>query len=730
MSEMSSSRRQLTAMLHKNWLLKTRHPFTTLAEILMPMIVMMLLMGVRTRVDTQVHPVQAYVRKGMFVEVGKSEVSPSIENLLEFILARNEHLAFVPDTSETRKMFGLLCWRYPLLQLVGRIYEDELALETYIRSDVYGSHDSMRFSPKPDSGRIYPKNIRIVPFPTREYTDDEFESIVKAVMGVLYLLGFLFPVSRLISYSAFEKEQKIKEGLQMMGLKSVIFYLSWFITYLLQFAISSAIITASTMNSLFLYSDKSLVFVYFFSFSLSAIMLSFLISTFFNRAKTAVAVGTLSFLGAFLPYYSVNDPAVPMLWKILASLLSPAAFALGTVNFADYERAHVGVRWTNMWQASSGVNFLICLLMMLLDTIIYCAFGLYFEKVPSQESGGCYLWNALFTNIAQMKKMPFHHFNLPVGTYEKLPHEGSQHVGEEPFVRAFEPISMEMKQFEIDGRCIKLRNLHKVYVSKKGKFCAVNYLNLSLYENQIVALLGHNGAGKSTTISMLVGLLPPTSGDALVFGKNIITEMDEIRKNLGVCPQHDILFPELTVKEHLLMFAVLKGVDRHCLESKVTEMVNEVGLADKVNSVVGTLSGGMKRKLSVGIALIGNSKTSPGSTVGAEIVNHHVPMAECFSDVGSEVSFRLPATSSSLFANMFREIESHIRRSGANSGSSFAKADYAIESYGISVTTLEEVFLKVAGQSMHYDDPEQCDNEAAQVSHGALLRLSASKDAF
>ncbi|KAG0463372.1 hypothetical protein HPP92_019441 [Vanilla planifolia] len=204
------------------------------------------------------------------------------------------------------------------------------------------------------------------------------------------IFWFFFPVSRLISYSAFEKEQKIKEGLQMMGLKSVIFYLSWFITYLLQFAISSAIITASTMNSLFLYSDKSLVFVYFFSFSLSAIMLSFLISTFFNRAKTAVAVGTLSFLGAFLPIIqlmirlfqsiSIILFAVSRLWKILASLLSPAAFALGTVNFADYERAHVGVRWTNMWQASSGVNFLICLLMMLLDTIIYCAFGLYFEK--------------------------------------------------------------------------------------------------------------------------------------------------------------------------------------------------------------------------------------------------------------------------------------------------------------------------------------------------------------
>ena len=66
------------------------------------------------------------------------------------------------------------------------------------------------------------------------------------------------------------------------------------------------------MGSLFKYSDKSVVFMYFFVFGLSAIMLSFLISTFFTRAKTAVAVGTLSFLGAYFPYYTVNDEAIPM----------------------------------------------------------------------------------------------------------------------------------------------------------------------------------------------------------------------------------------------------------------------------------------------------------------------------------------------------------------------------------------------------------------------------------
>lgn len=81
----------------------------------------------------------------------------------------------------------------------------------------------------------------------------------------------------------------------------------------MQFAVSSGIITVFTMCSLFEYSDKSLVFVYFFFFGLSAITLSFLISTFFTRAKTAVAVGTLAFLGAFFPYYTVNDPGVSML---------------------------------------------------------------------------------------------------------------------------------------------------------------------------------------------------------------------------------------------------------------------------------------------------------------------------------------------------------------------------------------------------------------------------------
>ncbi|KAK1277198.1 ABC transporter A family member 1 [Acorus gramineus] len=841
---MGTRRRQLKAMLRKNWLLKIRHPFITSAEILLPTVVMLLLIVVRTRVDTQLHPVQAYIREEMFVEVGKSVISPDFDSVLRSLSSKGEHLAFAPDTDETRSMIGILSLKFPLLKVVGRIYQDELELETYLRSESYGIIDqamnlsnpkikgaiifhaqgpqffdysirlnhSWAFSGFPDIKTIMDVNgpylndleLGVSNVPTLQYGFSGFLTV--------YLLGFLYPISRLISYSVSEKEQKIKEGLYMMGLKDEIFYLSWFITYCVQFAVSSAIITVCTMSSLFIYSDKSVVFMYFFVFGLSAVMLSFLISTFFSRAKTAVAVGTLSFLGAFFPYYTVNDPSVPMILKVLASLLSPTAFALGTVNFADYERAHVGVRWTNIWQDSSGVNFLACLGMMMLDTVLYCILGLYLDKVMPKENGVSYPWYFLFVKSFWRKKSsPSHGSHLEVkfnGITSKTPNGciGSN-------VPTVEAVNLDMKQQEVDSRCIQIRNLHKVYTTKRGKCCAVNSLQLTLYENQILALLGHNGAGKSTTISMLVGLLPPTSGDAMVFGKNIRTDMDEIRKGLGVCAQNDILFPELTVREHLEIFAILKGVEEDLLERKVNEMVDEVGLADKVNTIVNSLSGGMKRKLSLGIALIGDSKviildeptsgmdpysmrstwqlikkikkgriilltthsmdeadvlgdriaimangslrccgsslflkhrygvgytltlvkTTPRNTIAADIVHRHIPSATCLSDSGTEICFRLPLASSSSFENMFREIESCIKEKSTSveMNSTIDEQRHGIESYGISVTTLEEVFLRVAGHGLEEDEEEGYSKAPLETAHDVpTVKMLTTKPFF
>ena len=132
-----------------------------------------------------------------------------------------------------------------------------------------------------------------------------------------------------------------------------------------------------------------------------------------------------------------------------------------------------------------------------------------------------------------------------------------------------------------------------------------------MYKGQITVLLGHNGAGKTTTMSILTGLFTPTSGEAHINGYNISNEMDLVRQSLGICPQHNVLFDLLTVEEHLWFFTYLKGVDdKKSIKNEVDSMIESLGLLDKRHTQSKNLSGGMKRKLSVGNALVGNSRVS------------------------------------------------------------------------------------------------------------------------
>jgi ABC-type multidrug transport system ATPase subunit len=105
---------------------------------------------------------------------------------------------------------------------------------------------------------------------------------------------------------------------------------------------------------------------------------------------------------------------------------------------------------------------------------------------------------------------------------------------------------------------------------------------------------------------MLSGLYPPTSGTATIQGCSITDDIEGARENLGICPQHDVLIDDLTVEEHLIMFANLKGATN--IEADVEKMIQSVGLVEKRKERSKNLSGGQKRKLSVAIAFIGNSK--------------------------------------------------------------------------------------------------------------------------
>ena len=129
-----------------------------------------------------------------------------------------------------------------------------------------------------------------------------------------------------------------------------------------------------------------------------------------------------------------------------------------------------------------------------------------------------------------------------------------------------------------------------------------------MFQDQIFVLLGHNGAGKTSTISMLTGLFEATEGQAEVFGDSIFDDIDEVRKVMGVCPQHDVLFELLTPEEHLDLFYEFKGGDNKSKKREIEKLLHDIGVADKRKAMAFQLSGGNKRKLSVAIALCAGSK--------------------------------------------------------------------------------------------------------------------------
>ena len=157
---------------------------------------------------------------------------------------------------------------------------------------------------------------------------------------------------------------------------------------------------------------------------------------------------------------------------------------------------------------------------------------------------------------------------------------------------------------------IAVTGLHKVFGEKNGKGgkVAVKSVSFGVNENECMGVLGHNGAGKTTTINMLTGLFSPSGGTANINGYNIKTDFSAIYAEMAVCPQHDILWPTLTAKEHLEFYGQLKGYFRGALRQRVLKALNQVNLMAFANRYSGGFSGGMKRRLSIAIALVTDPK--------------------------------------------------------------------------------------------------------------------------
>jgi ABC-2 type transport system ATP-binding protein len=147
---------------------------------------------------------------------------------------------------------------------------------------------------------------------------------------------------------------------------------------------------------------------------------------------------------------------------------------------------------------------------------------------------------------------------------------------------------------------VQVRDLHKSF----GTLKAVQGADFHVEKGEVLSLLGPNGAGKSTTISMLSGLLPPTSGDASIMGYSVRTEPQLAKACLGVVPQDLAIYPDLSARENLVFWGKMYGLRGAALKTRVDEVLLIIGLADRQKDHVGKFSGGMKRRVNIGAALL------------------------------------------------------------------------------------------------------------------------------
>lgn len=151
---------------------------------------------------------------------------------------------------------------------------------------------------------------------------------------------------------------------------------------------------------------------------------------------------------------------------------------------------------------------------------------------------------------------------------------------------------------------IKIKGLTKAY----RDIVAVDNLTLEIADNELIGLLGVNGAGKTTLIKMLAGLLKPTSGDAFIFGKSILSSPALIKSVIGYSTQETAVAKNLTVRENLTFYGGLYGLSRSETEDRASLLIKTFSLEEVENKRVSKLSGGYKRKVSIALALISRPK--------------------------------------------------------------------------------------------------------------------------
>jgi len=402
-------------------------------------------------------------------------------------------------------------------------------------------------------------------------SNDSQNTLTLAVKASFMPIIFITQLLNIMKNILVEKENKQQEGLITIGVHPSTLWLSWEILYIPIFVVISLFVVISQNSSFFETVNFSFAFVITFIYGLSVSGLSVVFTKIFKKVTPAILITMTLYFVLSVIQQKVYDLSVdyPFLEKIICLLLSPINTNILFLKMIPVIQADKYLSFKNFAEYGLKENVYI----LLGSVILYHGIVLIIDFLS-------------YTHISLFKKKgDFTPRYLHVDDIEPDP------------IYAGEPV-------------VQIKNLFKIFndrndkmFSRAKKVNVLNGLSFNVYNNEIIAILGHNGAGKSTLIKIMTGLLHADHGSVHYDGKDINKNANFIRKNIGICLQDNFIFENLTVRENIYLYSELKNV-----KTNMDVILHDIDLVEKQHCLASGLSGGQKRKLCIGLALVGNPK--------------------------------------------------------------------------------------------------------------------------
>ncbi|KAF8939132.1 ATP-binding cassette sub- A member 1 [Haplosporangium gracile] len=673
--------RQLGTMLRRNTILQLRYRRSTFAQTLLGPILFLFLLWVLQKADTSrqlqsnYHPeswalpgidtCQGRTPKDACINVMFTPDTPEIRQILSTVSNNNKYSLQNPNTTR----FGI---EFSIVEGPPKnyVYQTWFNFTTSANgTDPFGD-SLLSFTRAVDEailqiaeGTSANLNARLKDFPKVPpiLASDE---VVSSLGAMFFFCSMMVIFICVLNQIVMEKELHLRHSMQMMGLKTLVYWFSWWLSNALLVLISAVVICGFGIAfgfSVFMNSNFGALVITFFLFGLAMVTMAFWITTMVKASRTAILIGIFLFIiGLLFESMVFSNSYVGYIWydegtsvagkyclmfipffnfgKIFLdmSLFSSGRFDVLTATYIPGP----GFHWNNLYDkipTSYTPTYdtrktrhpdvpapIQSWYLLLMNIGVFAILTLYFDQVVADDYGNrrhpLFFLDPSFYGLKMRKKLSTHDWIAAqqankakrdaymvkmIKDRSDLPVED-----EDDEDVAVERGSALDSNFETAARICNLQKVFRESSFRKSPLdkIAVKDLCLTLQEGKLLALLGQNGAGKSTTMNMLSGLTRSTGGDATFYGLSMNSEMAEIRSMMGVCPQHDILFDDLTAEEHIRLYAGLKNVPKEEIPRLTEERLNAVRLWNVKDKLSHTYSGGMKRRLSMVISTLGDPK--------------------------------------------------------------------------------------------------------------------------